>query len=60
MLEAFNAQLGKGEDDTDDFLSEGGDVSGGREHSPQILPLLDAVAKAFGVKKGGGAIGELV
>ena len=57
MLEAFSAQLRKGEDDTYDVYVRGGDVSRGREHSPQRLPLLDAVAKAFGIKKGGGCDG---
>ena len=53
VAEAFNAQLRKGEDDTDDVLSEEGDVSVGRERSSQRFSLLDSIASAFGVKKGG-------
>ena len=35
------------------MFSEGGDVSVGRERSSQRFPLLDAIASAFGFKKGG-------
>jgi len=52
-VEAFNAQLRKGEDDKDDVLSEGRYVYVVKEKRSQILPLLDAIASAFGVKKGG-------
>ena len=35
------------------MLSEGGNMSVGREYGSQRFSLLDAIASAFGVKKGG-------